>query len=291
MDLEHFHTNGFALIKNVFSQQEIQGLRDAIDRLKQPEEAKGNFKWIKNNQVRISLGDLPGKQGLDHLLFDERILSVARRLIGPRLVYFGESNFQIGVVARGWHRDNADRQDPQAPDWHSEDHIIKFGIYLQDHARNSGGLKVRVGSHLISDFLDPHDATLNNQDYGRGMTYNIPSQAGDVMVWSMKIAHSANFTRLRLMPGKALSPQWESRLENRARFLLVPKEKKERIALWIALGSPSTLLDRYLTYYVNRGDFVDHWQRSRFDQNLVHQARSVGMDIVRPIPEYGSKYA
>src|SRR3989344_8498136 len=145
-NLDNFQKDGFILVKKLFNKDEHSNLRAHVNKLKitVPKEdtvvKPGSFYF---------LGDLFSK-GFGSLVLDDRILNIAKQILGPRLVYFGESTVLAGVSAgRGFHRDSAepDRQDPHAPDW-KVDHfpIIKMGIYLKDFKRFSGGLKIRKGS-------------------------------------------------------------------------------------------------------------------------------------------------
>jgi len=289
-DIDFFNTNGYCIARNVFSPQEVTQLRKAIDSLKYSEEEKGNVQWLRDNKARFFEGDILGKEGVANLVFDSRILSIAKQILGSRLVYFGESNFQIGVSSRGFHRDNCDRQDPKAPDWREDYPLIKMGIYLQDHQKYSGGLKVRAGSHLTSDFIDPDSAEINNEKVGKGKNVDIANKPGDVIFWSMREAHSANFVRCRFFPKLSLDPKWENRLEKRLPFLLEPKHK-ERMTVWITWGAPGPMLDRYIDYYIKRGDYVNHWQKSKYNAEVQKLADANNVEIRKPILEYGSKFA
>lgn len=288
IDREKFHKEGFLHIKNVFSQNEMQSLREIIEKLKYEDEPKGNIRKAFNDRVIYFIGDLLGKKGLEYLVFDPRIVGIARQLLGEKIVYFGESSIQIGAVKRGFHRDNADRQTPDTQEWNGPCAIIKFGIYMQDHKNYSGGLKVRLGSHNKEDFLGPNE---DNEQYGKGKMYNIPSEAGDLMVWSLRLAHSANFVRLKWLPGHTFHPNLENTLESKLPFLLKSKGTISRIAAWIAYGqyeNPNT--DYYIKYYVGRGDFVDHWEKSRYDDEILKKAVENNIEIRRPISQYGTKW-
>ncbi|MDP3792391.1 MAG: phytanoyl-CoA dioxygenase family protein [bacterium] len=293
-DVKKFHKDGFLLIKNAFSDGEVGKIRSTIDDLTDSEDAKGNIIWPTGRSTRIFVGDVLGKKGLDWLILDDRIVATAKQLLGTeKIAYFGESSVQIGVASsrRGFHRDNTDRQNPKAPDWKEEgSSIIKMGVYLQDHKKYSGGLKVRVGSHLVSDFIDPNNYDVNNEEQGKGKNYNIPSKSGDIMVWSMRLAHSANFSRLKLLPNLCLSPRWETRVEKKLPFLLKSKPPISRIAAWVAWGAPGPITQRYVDYYVKRGDFIDHWKKSKYNEGLAQTTSEKGIQITRPIPEYGSLY-
>lgn len=293
-EIKKFHKDGFLLIKNVFSGSEVEKIRNTIDSLTGSEDAKGNIIWPTGKLTRVFVGDILSKKGLDWLVLDDRLVNITKQLLGTeKIVYFGESNIQIGVASsrRGFHRDSADRQNPDAPDWKEpgeKSSIIKMGIYLQDHKKYSGGLKVRIGSHLIKDFINPKDKNIDNEGRGNGKNYDIPSRSGDLMVWSMRLAHSANFARLKFLPNLCLSPKWENRIEKRLPFLFRPMPPIARTTAWVAWGAPGPITQRYVDYYVKRGDFVDHWKKSKYNQDIANLASTKGVEMVRPIPEYGS---
>ncbi len=274
LQIDQFNCDGYLLIKNAFSKEEIEQIRQQVRSVisREPLDQSARYK--------ITVGDLAAKPELAHLTFDPRFIEIAKAILGPRLVYFGESNVMIGALSRGFHRDNADRNSPEGLDWIQPYQVIKFGIYCQDHARHSFGLKVRKGSHLVEDFIPGK----YSDKVGRGKIYNIPSETGDLLVWSFKIAHSANFVRMKFLPSLTLDPQWEWKIPK----ILQLSEERERIVVFNAFGSPDPSLDRYIAYYVKRGDFTEHWKRSRYDQALQRQAETLNIEIRRPIPEYGS---
>mgnify|MGYP001611823403 CR=1 FL=1 len=283
-ELDKFHKDGFILIKNLFSKEETGKLRSHIDGLKESEsgsEKNGSFLFV---------GDAVSKN-LGNLVFDERIMNISKQILGPRLVYFGESTIQTGIRAgRGFHRDNADRENQKDPDWQINNFpIIKMGIYLADHKKFSGGLKVRKGSHSIDDFIvDPNNPSIKNQEEGRGKIYNIPSQAGDLILWSMRLAHSANFIRFKLLRNICLPPKIENKVDKYLPQFLQSKLPTERKTFWLTLGAPSPELDRYIKYYIERGDYVEHWKRCVDNDELLKLASTNNVEIRKPIPEYAS---
>lgn len=286
-DLDNYHKNGFILVKKLFSKDEVVKLKARIDDLKKLEET--NF-TLQNGSYNF-IGDLLTHNFSD-LFFDERILSISKQILNSsKLVYFGESTIMTGIRAgRGFHRDNADREDPHAPDWKVDNFpLIKMGIYLADHKKYGGGLKVRRGSHRLDDFvIDPNNPNTKYQEQGRGKIYNIPSQAGDLMLWSMRLSHSANFIRLKILRNICLSPKIENKLDKYLPQFIQAKLPIERKVAWIMLGAPSPELDRYIKYYVERGDFIEHWKKCVYNDELIKLAASHGVEIRKPISEYGS---
>src|SRR5947209_3238764 len=119
--VDSYRENGYALIRDVFSRDEIEELRKNVF-------ASADHK-----------GDLMSNPLLRKVVLDDRVLSIARKILGGTPVYFTDSTCMLGDKSHGYHKDNADREDPNAPDWQSNYTIIRFGLYLQDHSRHSGG--------------------------------------------------------------------------------------------------------------------------------------------------------
>src|SRR3989344_2186988 len=274
---------GFTLIKNVFTPEEIKNFRAAAYEAKTRETQMGLLTGA--GKLSVLTTDLLSNPGLNHLPFDPRILSIVRDIVGrEQLVYFGESGLIIGTGSRGFHRDNADRINPTAPDWSDPNYsVVKVGIYCQDNAKHSGGLKIRRGSHLVSDFIPGK----NTDVVGKGSAYNIPNAPGDVAIWSLKTAHSANFLRLKLLPNIALTPWLEWQLLKFPSFRRQP-ENGERIFLYSTYAAPDTSAQRYISYYLDRGDYHEHWRRSKYSQDLAQKAQQANVEFRRPIADYGS---
>ncbi|HET6224943.1 MAG TPA: phytanoyl-CoA dioxygenase family protein, partial [Bacteroidia bacterium] len=151
IDKQKFDQEGFLLIKNVFSKEEIAQIRkDAYAEFELDTKKNLTFRNASKlaRNARFAKGDILSKEHLRKYLLDDRILFLVKKVLGGEPVYFGDSNYHFGVGFRGFHRDNVDRTDRTAPDWQGEYPIVRLAIYLQDHKNYSGGLKIRVGSHI-----------------------------------------------------------------------------------------------------------------------------------------------
>src|SRR4026208_758131 len=189
VDLDSFRARGYVIVRGVFSKEEVQQLRERVGLLRTRELADGRniLREPEHPGVLNILGDLLGKEEFrefDYLTLDPRILAVAQQLLGGDLVYSGDSAVQIGQGGRGFHKDNVTKYDPAGADWNGDYPLLRIGIYLQDHEKHSGGLKGRVGSHLLAS-------------HRSGSATNIPSAAGDVVAWNLRITHSANAVRMK----------------------------------------------------------------------------------------------
>jgi hypothetical protein len=264
---EQFDKDGFLIFKNLFTSNEIEQLR--LDCYKQYEDdfAKGLTYDIKNTNARSVKGDLLSKKHLKKVLLDDRVVNIAKGLLGPDVVYFGDSNFQLGVGHRGYHRDNVDRDFNSGPDWEGEYPIIRFGLYMQDHTKYSGGLKVQRGTH--------------KKPTGESIILDI--NIGDLVVWNLKTRHSGNAIRLKLLSNLPIDY-----LEKRVPDFLKKDESKERVACFFTFGLKGKHLDRYVSEYLSKAKAaLDNIKNSPLDIETKKELETKGIGIFKPIPEYG----
>jgi hypothetical protein len=269
IDKARFEKEGYLIVKNVFSPEEISAFREKSYQQYEIDTRKGLAFTLEATKAKYSKGDLLSKELLRDVLLDDRILKIARTILGREdIIYFGDSSYQIGVGSRGFHRDNIDRNDYNGPDWKGEYTLVRLGLYLQDHKEFSGGLKIKVGSHKNPD----------------GKPVFVGTEVGDVAVWSLKTLHSGNGVRIKLFPELSID-KGESRIPE----FIKKDEAKERISFFMTFALRSGHLDRYLTEYSRkRQDALEHARSSKFDQAVLEKAKMKNVEIVKPIPEYGA---
>ncbi|NNG39483.1 hypothetical protein HJ588_09385 [Flexivirga sp. ID2601S] len=252
VDVDAFWRDGFTIVRNVYSPEEVEELRQAC-------RAGGG----------ASSGDLLARPNLRRVLTDGVMIEIAQKVLGrDDIVYAGDSSFTINSTGRGWHKDNADRVDPNAPDWRSPYTQLRFGIYLQDHKFHSGGLNVRVGSH-------------NKPTNQEGKIVSVRSGIGDVGVWSMRITHSANSDLLRFPPFGSTDPATAETAPPKP-WKLFPKND-ERIAVFAALGLDDDHGRRYTDYLKTRTYMVNLWRNGPYTPEAIAEAEAAGL-TVRDIP-------
>ncbi len=273
-----FQRDGFVIARSVFSPSEIDGFRAAVVREAERAKRLGRMFEAKGDEI-VPVGDLQGREGLRSIVFDDRLLRVARTLLGrDGLVYFGDSSVMVGGDIRGYHKDNSVRDRASHPDWQSPYTLLRMGIYLQDHERFSGGLKVRRGSHLFPDVTT-------------GAIVAVPTRPGDVVIWSLRTTHSGHTVRLRGAPWLPLQPRFEARLP---KALRIP-EPCTRLAAFITYGLDDAHLKRYIDKHRDLVGYPENylyksWLHSYGGEELDRLAVSKGCTFLRPIPEYGSRF-
>ena len=197
------------------------------------------------------------------------MVQIAREILGSdEILYGGDSSFTINGVQHGFHKDNADRDDPAAPDWRERYTLLRFGLYLQDHRHHSGGLNLRIGSH-------------NTTSLTKGKNIYLRTGIGDIAVWNLRASHSGNATLLSFPwwvdPDPAEDgkyPRW---------WRPAKKSDGDRIALFAALGLDDAHHDRYVEYLKSRTYMIQLWKNSTYNEETLKRAECVGLSV-RDVP-------
>ncbi|AQG79723.1 phytanoyl-CoA dioxygenase family protein [Spirosoma montaniterrae] len=222
---EEFQQQGFLIVRNVFTPDEVAQLRQAAYRHRDEQQQRGLVTQVK--QASSVKGDLLSKDGLGWVIYDPRIVAIATEILGDTPTYFGDSTYQIGTGTRGFHRDNLDRnQYGQGADWDDSYRMIRFGVYLQNHDTYSGGIRFKAASNRQNDGSDVFADT----------------RAGDVVLWDLRTLHSGNARRLKGLTNLPLHVG----LENRLPALLFREQQGERVSLFFSYGVANHHLDRYV---------------------------------------------
>ncbi|HYN97219.1 MAG TPA: hypothetical protein VES42_25555 [Pilimelia sp.] len=247
VDARSFWTYGYTIVRNVYSADEITALREAAlaSRHRGP-------------------GDLLSNPSMRHVLTDGRLVDIARRILSrDDILYYGDSSFTIKPGTPGYHKDNADRTDPLAPDWRNDPYTqLRFGVYCQDHWRHSGGLNLRSKSHTTVSLT-------------HGKTVYLRTRVGDVGVWSLRTSHSGGGTLLKF-------PRWvhpEPTGGRRYPAFLVAKPHPERVSVFAALGADDEHAARYVDYLKTRTYMVNSFRNSVYDDDALAEAAKVGLRV------------
>ena len=277
--LASFQRDGYFIFRDVLSSQEVADLRVAVARAAEDSRSRGMVLNPAGGDIS-PLGHLLNWDDIGYLIFDPRLLAIARALVQrDDIVYFGDSGCAYGTaLARGFHKDNTERVDASHPDWQSDYTLLRFGIYLQDHVRHSGGLKLRAGSH-------------KQVDVATGRRVDVPTRPGDIVVWSLRTTHSGNVVKLRGLTSLSLSPRVEQRLPY---WLAQPLEAK-RVAMFVTYGVNDHHLQNYLRKHTDLATYPDNylyqeWLLSRFTPAMEELASAQGATFLRPIAEFGKLY-
>ena len=266
---QKWRDNGYCIAPKLLTSPEISELRDAARRLA---VATSGQDYVGKKIP----GELMSHQDLRWLIVDPRILGLARELLGPEVVYFGDSKVSVLDNRGKFHMDNGRRGPwPTGPGYDPFDPeegpytVVRFMIYLQDHQRFAGNLRVRTGSHndptpkltvLPRDALYWAMGRLKTAPRPpRGKRRNMNTSLGDVVAFNLRTTHSVNAIRLAGRPELCLDPTIERFVPGRLRA-----PETERFAIQLTFAAPGVHLDRFIESR-KRPQFRVRYQGSTLD--------------------------
>ncbi|WP_028238891.1 ectoine hydroxylase [Stutzerimonas azotifigens] len=173
--LEHFERNGYLVVKDLFSAEEVALFRAELERMRQDEAVVHSGKTIREPQSHAVRSVFEIHR--DNPLFarvarDERIAGIARFILGGDLyVHQSRMNFKPGFTGKEfyWHSD--------FETWHVEDGMprmraLSCSILLTDNEPHNGPLMLMPGSHrhyvrCVGETPENHyRQSLRKQEYG-----------------------------------------------------------------------------------------------------------------------------
>lgn len=262
VNVKKFDHDGFLKLPQLFEPKEFEILREKV------------FESIKKRERgETETVDALADPLIEKYVYDGRILDVARQILGrDDITYFGDAGYAAfghdydKETATGWHRDNTDRSRMDKPDWDSRYTLIRFGLYLQDHHRTSGGIMFRKQSHnKITRGLKAHlySRYLNNR-------------MGDVGVWSMRTLHSGAGLCFKLMPSIAISHALKPHIPD---FLVADMTSQKRTALWLTYGVRDGHLIRHCDYLMTRSERLKMWKNSYYSDETLAACKQAGLHV------------
>jgi ectoine hydroxylase-related dioxygenase (phytanoyl-CoA dioxygenase family) len=213
---QDFDNNGYAIVRSVFSADDVARLRNSADRIT---AAPSDHPSDTQDHPKFGTGrcDIYARfPELQWVLFHPPLLAGLKQILGSPVVFIPEHPLQKGFFSN-WHRDtSAPRQDGQTFYLEPDFRVAQVAIYLQDNSIESGGgLDVVPRSHreVHLEWLEniaKRAAESVPLPFGRGrhrverlFTFparisglmrdpvSLPIVAGDVVVFDIRIRHRA----------------------------------------------------------------------------------------------------
>lgn len=270
-EINFFNKNGYVIFRNVFKADEISHFKNLVSKTLD-EDLKSNraeYSGLGKKKVYYTRGDILTKP-LSELLLNNKIIDIATKILGETPCYFGEGNYQVGVGDRGFHRDMADeiingkstRIYGNGPDWTEDYKLIRVGVYLQDHDKYSGGVKLEKGS--------------NKLPFYKGKRVLADTKAGDVILWDLRTFHSGNCVRLKGFPNLPLGRRIENLLPN---FLKI-SEPGLRNSVFMVFGADNMHLHRHIQKHY-KVKFEDHISKSKYSEDMIAKCEEVGVKFIK----------
>ncbi len=251
VDKKNLDEEGYVMVKNVFTEEEVEKFREVAYKVIAEDKKTGNY--IIHRFAWNHIGCLTNNEETFDIVLNDKIVQIATQILGEKPVFFGDGILEIGIGNRGFHKDVSYTRDPEHEDWKMKNYpIFRMGVYLQDHKKHSGGLKVRAKSQNATDFKTGKAKILGNE-------------AGDIVIFNLRTTHAGNAVRLKLFPEVSLHTSLEKRVP---KFLRVPEEK-ERVSFFLTFGLRSPQLDRFINYMQNHKVYKTRIEKATYPEELI----------------------
>jgi len=230
-----FERDGYVVVPNALSSQEVQELRDFFLPILDADPAyEGDTKLVRM--------DIAARYPETRfLLWKPEVVQSIRTLLGDDFLFLPEMAVHDTHFGH-WHKDtdspNAAGLDfVAAPDYR----MVEVAFYLQDNDEHGGGLDVVPGSHEV--WPEGRRDRLK-QRLARRKPYSIPSRAGDLVLFDFRTDHRA-------------TPAHKGALTGRDR----------KIAIFFAASANNEHARAYIDYLRSRGDY-HYLQDHEYPQDL-----------------------
>lgn len=288
VDIDAFLRDGYAVVPRLFSPGEAETIREeTIAEVERLAEAGDAVVAEQNGDRRISpRGDMLTYEPLRKVLLDPRVVEVAREVLGDTPRYWGESGVNVGALhgaARGWHTDASTTPVTSGPRFP----LVRCGLYFQDTKAHSDGLALVAGSHtqdVLARTLSKRARMAALRWVGAPQTVLVGTSPGDLVIWDFRILHTGEVVRFKPRPSLALPLSLQGHLPSQLRL----PEERRRVVMFPTFGLPGPDLDSWLAQQRTREYMRDIWRASTFPESVVDEAANAGLEVIRPVPEYGA---
>ena len=266
---EELNQRGFVRVPGIFTPEQIAELRVVHDNLfSMPASYDGDLDGQgKIGSIRFDV--CARNEGLHWLLVHPPMLDVLRSLLGDDFVFLPEMAAHAGGFG-DWHKDTTS-QERAGNKFHSEDdfRMIQVAVYLQDNGEYGGGLDVIPGSHNLADrYLSRTDPSLANRirrrvtkqlglDRGPEDAISIPSQAGDLVCFDVRLDHKASWPLSR----KQTPP-------------------KVKYAIFFMASANNAHARKYVEYIQSRDDYT-YLKGHEYPKDLLELASGHGVNLMQ----------
>lgn len=226
---ENLRDNGYVVVPDVFSVEEVTRCREAIDRY-----LRVNSNHYVSSNHGISIPDVFGYiEELRFLLTHQKLLTTIRQACGPQAQLMPHHDLQVDRTS-SWHKDTRDEvEDPWqvGPDGEPFQ-VYKCGIYPASCPADYHGITIRKGSHQC-------------RELHHGDVIGLSARATDVVIFDQRISHCGRRSSIpeKVIRRLVLKDQtWQTRI---CRVYRRFTGAGNRIGLFLSAGVPCDLTTQF----------------------------------------------
>lgn len=277
------NSDGFVLIRDVFSGEEIKRLRKTVKTYFRNKGLLANS-GITQSNAAVEVPDV------NWVFYHPKILAVMRQLLGQESIMFTSHCDVHCRTLSAWHKDDGMGVMEGGyfgfPSYDQEDcKVYKVALYLQDHDNNTGGLTVRKGSHKFSEIHQGEEVYLK-------------TKAGDIVVFDVRLSHTGqqdiipfpSLQKPNLILQKAINKVFKIPPNQSQKYLkdIYDKLFGERLSIFFTYGLPNDYtkafainnMKRQLWQNKNTNIFLSPETRQAFINNNVLLAEDYFSELI-----------
>jgi phytanoyl-CoA hydroxylase len=193
-----YRENGYLLVKAVFGPEEVEALRDGVDRILERAAGSGadrNHAWAGSDQQLVLKGfhDLPYHDAVFlRAVSQPRLVAALVEAIGPN-VQLHHTKMLVKPPENGapfpMHQDY-----PYFP--HARHTVVAASVHLDDTDEENGCLHVLPASHLKGPLDDTGEShALDHAEYPLEAGVAVTAEAGDVLLFNYLTIHGSGVNR------------------------------------------------------------------------------------------------
>ena len=271
-------TNGYLVIKSIFTKEYISNLREKMILLSRKDPKDHEFLLDENVQ---------------NILLNEKLINIIKQILDTnKILYFGDSgvvNHKEPFKNRNGYHNDARGEDQNIP-YELEYPIIRVGIYFENYKDFSGGLKIKKKSHkyfifnfrrILADTKRLMQILFMKTRYKLsslrlGKSINLELEQGDVVIWNLRTHHCGTSRRLKLFPKMCLQPYLEKLLPTY--FYLPTQYKEDRCAIFSTFAK-NDLKNRNILGYLNKKINLDRLSKIKSNSNLLNSLNKLDCEL------------
>lgn len=245
--------DGFVVIPGLFTEQEIDSLRDEVKSFFQKEGRHANFGLTQAD----AMSRIPS---IRWLLTHKNLLAAFRQVAGRDDIQFTFHSDAHSDLLGDWHTDTQAYFKPE--EVRTDDfQVYKVGIYLQDHAGNNAqGLTVSKGSHLSGRVE-------------RDRVEALHSRSGDVIIFDVRIFHHGDLMRFHEKVCNRLLPTESLKVKFGELFRRITG-RKGKLSIFFTFGVPNEYTTEFAKRNMVRQNKQNQIAHSRPPEELVELLKS-----------------
>jgi len=280
--IKQFWKDGYLIVKNVYSQNEVETYRNFISKecKKNLGEESLNYKELEQKNLK----DILSYPELQSVILNKKLISTIRDILGDEVVYWGYSSFRWNEKPyRSFHNDA--KNDFDCP-FTTKYPLVRVGVYLQNHSDFSNGVKIwkgschtlRYGRKLLKKiFIEKGSFKyLFPQQFYKSV--NVKTEAGDVVIWNLRTCHSGSAVRLKILPNVSFHPLIENFIANYFPKMMI-QEEKERTVIFSTFGAESFSLENFIKDNLKHIEMKNVFKNSSFLQNEEIKKKSKELNL------------